>query len=183
MRVFLASKSPRRLHLLQAAGLNVDVHPVHIDETLLPDEDVTLAVQRLAQEKAHALVADAHPVIAADTLVALDGKALGQPRDKQHALNMLKSLAGRRHHVVTGVCVGQHGVFLHRYVRTEVHFCDLSEAQILAYLEHNEVMDKAGAYEIQGGAASFVRFVEGPLDNVIGLPVHVTLSLLKEVSV
>ncbi|MDQ6987024.1 MAG: Maf family protein [Mariprofundaceae bacterium] len=182
MHVILASKSPRRLHLLQAAGLSVEVRPVHIDETLFPDEDVALAVQRLAQTKARALAVGDHPVIAADTLVALDGKALGQPRDKKHAYQMLQALADSRHHVFTGVCVGANGVFLHKYARTEVCFCKFSHAQITAYLEHNEVMDKAGAYEIQGGAASFVRFVDGPLDNVIGLPVHITLSLLNEVT-
>jgi len=182
MHVLLASKSPRRLHLLQAAGLTVDVRPVDIDETLLPNEDVALAVQRLAQAKAHALAVGNFPVIAADTLVALDGKPLGQPHDKKQAYQMLQALAGSRHDVFTGVCIGMNGVFVHQYVRTEVCFCELSHAQITAYLAHNEVMDKAGAYEIQGGAASFVRAVDGPLDNVIGLPVHVTLSLLKEVT-
>jgi septum formation protein len=182
MQVILASKSPRRRLLLQAAGLAVEVRPSHIDETLLVDEDVPSAVQRLAIAKAAATGPGDVPVIAADTLVALDGSPLGQPANLQEARDMLIALSGSTHHVYTGVCVAHRGQFLHQLMCSEVCFYPLSEHQIDTYLQHNEVLDKAGAYEIQGGAASFVRAVNGPLDNVIGLPVRLTLSMLKEVN-
>jgi septum formation protein len=182
MQIILASKSPRRRLLLQAAGLAVEVRPAHIDESLLANEDVPSAVQRLAIAKAAAIGLSDAPVIAADTLVALDGKPLGQPSDLHEARDMLIALSGSTHHVYTGVCVSHQGQSLHQLMRSEVCFYSLSEHQIDTYLQHNEVLDKAGAYEIQGGAASFVCAVNGPLDNVIGLPVRLTLSMLEEVT-
>jgi len=182
MQVILASKSPRRRLLLQAAGLAVEVRPAHIDESLLADEDVASAVQRLAVAKASALGSCNAPIIAADTLVAVDGRPLGQPVNIDQAREMLTTLSGRKHQVFSGVCVSYRDRSLHQYLCTEVVFCTLSKHQIDTYLEHNEVLDKAGAYEIQGGAASFVRKVTGPLDNVIGLPVRLTLSMLEEVT-
>lgn len=181
MQAILASKSPRRRHLLQAAGLAVEVRPAHIDESLLANEDVAHAVQRLAVAKAAALDSCDIPIIAADTLVALDGKPLGQPADIDEAREMLTALSGSTHQVYSGVCVVHRGHSLHQSMCTEVCFSTLSTKQIDTYLQHNEVLDKAGAYEIQGGAASFVRAVIGPLDNVIGLPVQLTLNMLEEV--
>jgi nucleoside triphosphate pyrophosphatase len=182
MQVILASKSPRRRLLLQAAGLAVEVRPAHIDETLLAGEDAEAAVQRLAIAKAAAIGICDMPVIAADTLVALDGRAIGQPSNLSEARDMLIALSGSTHQVYTGVCVAHRGRSLHRLTCSEVSFYPLSRAQIDIYLQHNEVLDKAGAYEIQGGAASFVHAVNGPLDNVIGLPVRLTLSMLEEVA-
>jgi len=156
----------------------VEVCPVHIDETLLPGEDVKTSVLRLAEAKAIAMTDVRHPVIAADTLVSLNGTPLGQPGNLSEARRMLQSLAGNDHEVHTGVCIrfGKHKTL--DCACTHVRFIDLKDEEIEAYLDHNEVLDKAGAYEIQGGAASFVRSVDGPLDNVIGLPVHLTLSML-----
>lgn len=182
MQIILASKSPRRLRLLQSAGLAIEVRPAHIDESLVADEPVDAAVQRLAVAKAAAVGAVDIPVVAADTLVALDGRPLGQPADLAQARDMLLALSGSTHQVFTGVCVAYRGRSLHRLMRSEVGFYELGEAQIDAYLQHNEVLDKAGAYEIQGGAASFVHTVSGPLDNVIGLPVRLTLGMLQEVT-
>jgi len=182
MQVILASKSPRRLLLLQAAGLAVEVRPAHIDESLLADEDVALAVQRLAVAKAAALGSCSTPVIAADTLVALNGRPMGQPTDIDQAREMLTTLSGSTHQVFSGVCVVHQGRSVHQSMCTEVSFSPISDLQIETYLQHNEVLDKAGAYEIQGGAASFVHAVKGPLDNVIGLPVRLTLNMLKEVT-
>ncbi len=181
MQIILASKSPRRLRLLQAAGLAVEVRPAHIDETLHAGEGVAEAVQRLAIAKAAAIEGVDMPVIAADTLVALNGQAIGQPSSLDEARDMLISLSGSTHQVYTGVCVTHCGRSLHRLMRSEVSFYPLAPARIDTYLQHNEVLDKAGAYEIQGGAASFVHAVNGPLDNVIGLPVRLTLDMLAEV--
>jgi len=182
MQVILASKSPRRLKLLQSAGLAVEVRPAHADESLLPEENGKTAVLRLAEIKAAAITDTHHPVIAADTLVSLNGSPMGQPANPDEAHRMLRQLAGKSHQVYTGVCVrfGEHQAL--NCACTHVHFFDLQDAEIEAYLDHNEVLDKAGAYEIQGGASSFVRSVDGPLDNVIGLPVRLTLSMLKEVA-
>ncbi|MDQ6958051.1 MAG: Maf family protein [Mariprofundaceae bacterium] len=182
MQVILASKSPRRLQLLQAAGLAVEVRPAHANEALLPGEDARTSVLRLAEVKAATIANPQYPVIAADTLVSLNDNPMGQPADMSEARKMLRSLAGSSHQVHTGVCVRFGNRLLIDCACTHVHFFDLQDEEIETYLDHNEVLDKAGAYEIQGGAASFVRSVDGPLDNVIGLPVRLTLSMLKQVT-
>jgi septum formation protein len=103
---------------------------------------------------------------------------LGQPKDMREAAAMLHKLSGHEHHVLTGVCVRIGSHYEQRTITTRVRFRNLSEQDIATYLVHNEVMDKAGAYAVQGGAASFIEAIEGPLDNVIGLPVAATLDML-----
>ncbi|RMG92961.1 MAG: septum formation protein Maf [Zetaproteobacteria bacterium] len=181
MEVILASRSPRRLQLLQAAGLAVEVRPSHVDETPIEGESVTGLVERLAHAKAHACSAEYQPVIAADTLVELDGQPLGQPADLNEAAKMLLALSGKWHRVLTGVCVRLGDRCLHEIASTRVHFRALSRHEIDTYLIHNEVLDKAGAYAIQQGGASFIDGLEGPLDNVIGLPTACTLRLLRKI--
>jgi len=178
MHVVLASKSPRRLMLLQSAGLAVEVYPSHVDESQRSGESVHDLVARLCRDKALACPEAVHPVIAADTLVAKDDTILGQPEDLEAAAAMLHSLSGAEHRVFTGVCVRRGSLIEQQTVQTRVRFRSLSAQEIATYLAHNEVLDKAGAYAIQGGAASFIEAIEGPLDNVIGLPVEITLSML-----
>ncbi|MDQ6973726.1 MAG: Maf family protein [Mariprofundaceae bacterium] len=180
MEVILASKSPRRLQLLQCAGFAVEVMPSHIDETPLFGESVPEMVMRLCRIKAQACPIEYRPVIAADTLVSLQGEALGQPEDLSHAKAMLQQLSGQQQSVLTAVCVrlGQH--MISRTVTTTLQFRGLSEAEIDVYLKHNDVLDKAGAYAIQAGAASFIIDVHGPLDNVMGLPIQTTCQMLEE---
>lgn len=180
MEVILASKSPRRLQLLQCAGLTVEVMPSHIDETPLSNESVPDMVMRLCQEKARACPVEDRPIIAADTLVSLQGEALGQPNDLTHAKEMLQQLSGQKQSVLTAVCVRLGTHILTERVITHVQFRDISAVELDVYLAHNEVLDKAGAYAIQAGAASFITQVDGPLDNVIGLPVTQTLNMLKK---
>jgi len=180
MEVVLASKSPRRLQLLQAAGFAVEVRPSHVDESPLPGESVDAMVQRLCRMKAEACPVHDHPVIAADTLVALDGKALGQPEDIAVAKRMLQHLSGREHKVFTAVCVRLGQQLLDGMAETRVRFRTIGEQELDIYLEHNEVLDKAGAYAIQAGAASFIEAVDGPMDNVIGLPLALTRELLMK---
>lgn len=182
MEVVLASKSPRRRQLLQAAGLAVEILPSHVDETVLAAEAVEDTVQRLARMKADACPEARRPVIAADTLVCLHTRPLGQPRDLAEARVMIRDLAGHRHSVYTGVCVRRGERVVTALVRTDVHFRAISDAEIDNYLAHNEVMDKAGAYAVQAGASSFITAIDGPLDNVIGLPVRQTLDLLARIS-
>jgi len=181
MQIVLASKSPRRLMLLQSAGLAVEVRPSHVDESILGGESVQDLVTRLSREKAFACKEAEYPVIAADTLVAIGEAILGQPKDMREAADMLHKLSGREHHVLTGVCVRIGNHYEQTTVTTRVCFRDLTEQDIATYLVHNEVMDKAGAYAVQGGAASFIEAIEGPLDNVIGLPVAMTLEMLARV--
>ena len=183
MKVILASRSPRRLTLLQSAGFTVAVQPSHIDETALPDESVTAMVARLSRDKALACDAPADtPVIAADTLVAIGEHVLGQPRDTAHAKTMLQQLAGHEHRVITGVCVRSGAHIAQQNVETLVRFRALSDTEIDTYLACNHVLDKAGAYAVQAGAASFIESIQGPLDNVIGLPVRCTRQMLMECS-
>jgi len=181
MEIILASRSPRRLFLLQAAGLAVEVRPSHIDETPLPQESVADTVQRLCREKALACQTNDHtPIIAADTLVSINGKALGQPRDLADAKQMLMQLSGQEHQVLTAVCVRLGDQIRSDFVQTRVKFRKISSQEIDTYLLHNEIMDKAGSYAIQGGAASFIDAIDGPLDNVIGLPVSTTLHMIAQ---
>jgi|UPI00037CA50D septum formation protein len=179
--VVLASASPRRLQLLLAAGLAVEVLPVDTDEQALAGESVRQMVCRLAQEKALASPVQDRPLIAADTMVCLHEQALGKPIDRDDARRMLRDLAGNTHHVLTAVCVRWGDLVQQAVVQTEVHFRPISDIEIEVYLAHNDVMDKAGAYALQGGAASFVDRVDGALDNVIGLPVATTLQLLDTI--
>ncbi len=182
MEIILASRSPRRLLLLQSAGFAVEVCPSHIDETAQPGESVTDMVERLCQAKAMACQAPAHvPIIAADTLVCLHDQALGQPDDLAHAKTMLQQLSGQEHAVFTGVCVRLNQHILFQQIRTSVRFRELDEAEIDTYLNHNDILDKAGAYAIQAGAASFIEAIDGPLDNVIGLPVRTCLNMITEI--
>ncbi|MDX8407928.1 MAG: Maf family protein [Mariprofundaceae bacterium] len=182
MHVVLASKSPRRLMLLQSAGLAVEVCPSHVDESQRCGESVHELVARLCRDKAQACKEDVHPVIAADTLVARDDSILGQPGNLEEAAAMLHALSGAEHRVFTGICVRLGMLVEQQTVQTKVRFRSLDSQEIATYLAHNEVLDKAGAYAIQGGAASFIEAIEGPLDNVIGLPVKMTLSMLNRLT-
>ncbi|MDQ6951523.1 MAG: Maf family protein [Mariprofundales bacterium] len=179
-RVVLASRSPRRSMLLERAGFTVEVHPSNVDETVLPNEGVHALVARLCRAKAAACDWTHLPVIAADTVVSIDDHILGQPEDLAQAASMLAQLSGRSHRVLTGVCVGWQRHYLQQVVATEVRFRSLSSEEIAGYLLHNMVLDKAGGYAIQEGAASFIEAIDGPLDNVMGLPVQATLRLLAE---
>lgn len=181
-KIVLASASPRRRELLSTLGLKFSVEVPQIDESARPGEAARPFVERLAAEKAKAIAADpATTLIAADTIVVLDGTILGKPSNEAHALQMLTRLSGRSHEVITGVCVrkGKHlSVFS---VVTEVVFRTLEEEEIRAYIASGCPMDKAGAYAIQGGAAHMVRGIQGSYTNVVGLPLcelHETLSTL-----
>ncbi|TLS77944.1 septum formation protein Maf [Mariprofundus erugo] len=182
MEVILASQSPRRLTLLQSAGMAIEVQPQHIDESILPGESVSETVTRLCRNKARSCKGAAHiPIIAADTLVAIHGRAFGQPADLDHARAMLEELSGNTHEVITGVAVRLGENMLCEQITTRVRFRQLDTDEISTYLLHNEILDKAGGYAVQGGAASFIEAIDGPLDNVIGLPVQTTIRLIQQI--
>jgi septum formation protein len=183
MHVILASRSPRRLTLLQNAGLSVEVCPSHIDETPMAGETVETMVTRLSLAKAEACNISANiPIIAADTLVSIRGQVLGQPENLQQAKQMLQQLSGHKHHVLTAVCVRFGTQSTCKTVTTSVVLRSLTEREIDTYLNFNEVLDKAGSYAVQGGAASFIEAIDGPLDNVIGLPVRTTLNMIEHLT-
>jgi septum formation protein len=182
MDIILASQSPRRLCLLQAAGFKVDVRPSFIDETARAGEDALATAERLCKLKAQACQAQAQDiVVAADTLVAIHGEALGQPQNLADAKAMIRKLSGHQHQVHTAVCVRLGNHYQSQTVTTEVWFRDISDAEIEVYVQHNDILDKAGAYAIQGGASGFITGIQGSLDNVIGLPVAATTALIAQV--
>lgn len=171
-RLILASASPRRRSLLRSLGLDFEVFASDADETVtgLPMEMVrTLALRKA--EAVRGAFSDAW-IVAADTLVALDDRALGKPEDEREAVSMLRSLSGRAHDVFTGICLldAKTGKYDLRVVGSRVHFRSLTDAEIEAYVRTGEPMDKAGAYAIQGGAAAFITGYDGSYSNIVGLP-------------
>ena len=183
MAIILASKSPRRQELLKLLGVEFTIHTADIDETMdpaLPPED---EVARVGAEKAKAIAAVSGAediIIAADTIVVIDGQILGKPKDEADAARMLRLLSGRRHEVMTGLTVLKGAQLQSCVVRTGIEFRTLSEREIAAYVATGEPMDKAGAYGIQGGAARFVDRIEGSPTNVIGLPMALACEMLGD---
>lgn len=183
MRVILASSSPRRLQLLQQIGIEAEVHPAAFDElsTGKMADEVVLANAVGKCQAVCAAYGDKVPVIAADTVVVLDGKILGKPRDAADAVRMLTELSGRTHKVLTGVAVSFQGRQLAEVCETEVIFRTLTAAEIADYVATGEPLDKAGAYGIQGRGAVFVEKINGCYNNVVGLPLtrlHLMLAKL-----
>ena len=174
MRIVLASQSPRRRELLERMGITkFDVIPARGEEIVNPDLTPQALVEELSRQKA-AEVAALEPdalVIAADTVVAIDGKVLGKPTSPQHAIEMLTGLSGREHHVYTGFTVrlGQQIITAHE--DTVVNFRQLTAQEIAAYVATGEPMDKAGSYGIQGFGCVLVSGIQGDYYNVVGLPV------------
>lgn len=188
--IVLASASPRRRELLEAAGVEFSVHAVDVDEALEPDDlaDPAGAARKLAERKAHAAADQLlnggkeglFIVLGSDTMVALDAEVFGKPVDEADAWRMLRALSGNTHQVHTGVSLwavsalpGEDlGVAFRSFTdTTQVTFRSLSDEDIAAYIATGDPMDKAGSYGIQSGAGSFVDRIDGALDTVIGLPV------------
>lgn len=168
----LASGSPRRIEMLRGLGLEPLVRPVDIDETPGAGELAEPYVRRLAREKASARVQSGELILAADTIVVLDGELLGKPRDQADARRMLGSLAGRGHAVLTGVALLEATTdrLVDAVVSTEVRIRPMSEEEIAWYVATGEPLDKAGSYAIQGLGALLVDSVAGNYTNVVGLP-------------
>jgi septum formation protein len=183
----LASASPRRRELLARAGVAFELAPADVDEAMLPGEDARSAALRLAREKALEIARRVGPeprrfVLGADTLVVLDGVALGKPRDPEHAVALLASLVGRRHRVITAIALAASDTLevWTRAVESDVLMRAASDAEIRAYVAGGEPLDKAGAYAAQGEGRRFIEKIEGSESNVIGLPLDETLALLRE---
>jgi len=180
--LILASASPRRAELLQQIGLSFKVQPADIDETVAEGESAEHYVERLAREKA-LRVAGENPgalVLGSDTSVVLRGEILGKPADAAEAVSTLVRLSGQQHQVMTAVALAKGESCQSHLVVTNVTFRSLLEAEIRAYVDSGEPMDKAGSYGIQGLGGIFVRELQGSYSAVVGLPLLETAGLLAE---
>ncbi|MDQ8163263.1 MAG: Maf family protein [Gemmatimonadota bacterium] len=180
-RVILASQSPRRRELLTLIGIAHEVRPADVDESVHQDEAPVPHCERLARAKAHTLAVQ-HPdavVIGSDTIVVIDGDILGKPRDRDDAIAMVTRLSGRTHTVFTAVAVAHGGETQSGVESVSVTFRALDAAQIAAYVDTGEPMDKAGAYGIQGFGATIVERIDGDYFAVMGLPLGRLIGLLR----
>ena len=180
----LASASPRRQELLRNAGIAFAVQPAGIDETPLAGESPGDCALRLAREKALAVAQTRRHdyVLGADTVVAVDSLILGKPVDGEDAARMLRLLSGRTHTVITGVCLAspENSDIKTAAESTLVTMDALTDEQIHDYIATGEPMDKAGAYAIQGMASRWIPRIEGDYSNVVGLPVAMVCSMLRD---
>ena len=183
-KIILASNSPRRKELLKNLGICFSIIPADIDESFLPEEHPRDAVRRLARLKAEAAIPvllEDCIVIAADTIVVLDGQVLGKPVDADDAFNKLSQLSGCWHEVITAFCVRsiEGGCDVEDEI-TRVCFRPLSKGEIYAYIATGEPADKAGGYGLQGLGSLLVEKIEGSYFNVVGLPMSRLYSVLKK---
>ena len=193
-RIYLASQSQRRRDLLKQIGVNFEMllpridprRKLDTDETPLADEMAENYVQRICKSKAAAgwealkfRNLPLFPVVAADTCVALDGKIIGKPLGREQAADILRTLSGRQHHVLTAVAIVFDRRLEMRLSVSKVTFATLREERIRRYLLTNEPLDKAGSYAIQGYAAAFIEQLSGSYSGVMGLPLFETSELLQ----
>ena len=183
MNVILASQSPRRKELLGLFHIPFTVRVSDADETMDPNGSAAEQVGLVSRRKAEAVSREPEDVvIAADTIVVCDGQILGKPRDAADAFRMLRLLSGRDHQVMTGMTVLRGDLCKTFTEITDIHFRELSDREINAYIRTGEPMDKAGSYGIQGGAALFAERMHGDYYNVMGLPVCRLGQLLREIA-
>lgn len=182
MLLLLASASPRRAELLRTAGFDFEVAPADVDETPRPGEAPRPYALRVAGEKASAAAlarGGGQLVLAADTVVEVDGEILGKPADAEEAARMLRRLSGRIHDVHTAVVLRMGTVERSEVVTTRVRFVPMSRGEIDWYVASGEPDGKAGGYAIQGRAARFIDWIDGSWSNVVGLPVAAVHRLLQ----
>ena len=187
MNWILASGSPRRRELLEMLGVpDLTIRPASGPERATPGAGPEQTVRELSLHKAQEVAQTCAPediIIAADTIVYLDGAILGKPKDHDDAVRMLTALSGREHIVYTGVAVLRGGELRQAAEQTAVRFRALTPAEIERYIATGEPMDKAGAYAIQGLAAMFVIGLDGDYYNVMGLPVCPLAMILRKFGV
>ena len=181
-KLILASASPSRRMLLEQAGLDFEVVVSGVDETVPPDYTPAQTVEALARRKGEAVQAlrPEAPIIAADSVVSIDGLILGKPKDDEAAKATLRRLSGRTHQLVTGVCLlaeGKRDVFHHV---TQVTFYPLAEEEIAEYVALGESRGRAGAYGIEGIGVVLVQSIQGDYPNIVGLPVAETIRRLHK---
>jgi septum formation protein len=181
MTLILASASPRRAELLRSAGFAFEVAPAEVDETPIPDEAPEPYALRVARDKAAKAVGRAPDgaVLAADTVVVVDGQILGKPVDLADAERMLCLLSGGTHQVHTAVVLRRGADEVSEVVTTRVHFLPITADDIAWYVASGEPLGKAGSYAIQGRGARFIDWIEGSWSNVVGLPIATVHRLLQ----
>jgi septum formation protein len=181
--LILASSSPRRSEILTAVGWPFETHPAGVDETRLADEGPEDFVTRLARAMAEAVAQSRlfGLVLGADTTVLVDGEILEKPRDADDARRMLRRLGGCWHEVLTGVALvrAETGRAVVGLERTRVRFAETADEEIDWHVQTGDVLDKAGAYAIQGRAALFIEAIDGDYWNVVGLPVRLVYELAR----
>ncbi|PTQ81370.1 Maf family protein [Nitrosomonas ureae] len=197
-QIYLASRSPRRRELLRQVGVRFNLlmmretlgRTIDIDEQSFENEAPTDYIYRITQYKANESWKrllqrrlPVLPVLVADTIVTIDGTILGKPRDKMHATDMLKTLSGRSHQVLTAIGVGIGDNIQVKLSTSTVRFREITEREIRRYLENNNILDKAGAYAIQGMAAAFIAEISGSYSGIMGLPLYETIQLLEETGI
>ena len=195
-RIYLASRSPRRRELLKQIGVNFEVLIMRsfptvradVDETPSPGESPGDYVIRIAANKAMTGWTRALerrlprlPVLGADTTVTLDGEIIGKPVNAEDAVKILRKLSGREHEVFSAVAVAMNDQVTSKLSCSRVRFGDLSDPLIQDYVDSGEPMDKAGAYGVQGKAATFIAEIDGSYSGIMGLPLYETAQLLKQV--
>lgn len=187
MEIILASASPRRREILENLGVKFTVRITDTDESSdirSPEKLCCLLSRRKAETIAQKLSADDinnSVIIGCDTVVALENEIFGKPKTKDDACRMLRSLSGKTHRVISGLTVIKGGEVSTDFEVTEVAFDKLTEAQISAYISREYVLDKAGAYAVQGLAACFISKINGSYFNVVGLPVHLLYKMCPEI--
>ena len=183
-KLILASQSPRRKELLEKCGIPFTCEPADIDETIDDSRDLSEEIKRLSLAKA-AVILKKHPeavVVGSDTIVAVDGRVLGKPKDRMEARKMLKMLSGHTHQVITGLSVLSSSRQFQDVSISHVTFAPLSDEEIDAYVSSGECDDKAGAYAIQGGAGKFITRIDGDYYAIMGLPLNSVYEELKNIS-
>jgi len=187
-KIILASASPRRKELLKSMGLEFEVIPSEIEENIENESFSPKLIENLAAEKAADVAKRTNftaIVIGSDTVVVINNKILGKPKDKKDAFIMLKMLSGNTHQVISAIAVidTETRKILKDSVVSDVTFKQLSDEEINAYIETGEPMDKAGAYAIQGFAGMFVKSINGCYSNIVGISVFKLAEMLKEFGV
>ena len=182
--LILASMSPRRREILALAGFEFTVHPADIDESVPDGTPADSAVMMTAQKKAEAVLpyaSEEDVILAADTVVCLDGVIIGKPATTDEAVKTLRTLSDRTHTVYTGYCLLKGGKRISGVEATNVTFHELDGNEIADYVASGEPMDKAGAYGLQGRGCTFAKRIDGEYFNVIGLPICTIHNCLKNI--
>ena len=189
-QIYLASRSPRRRQLLKQIGVNFEMRPVSIDETMEKGEAPADYVCRMAQAKAELgwirLIQRGlplRPLLAADTVVVLRGKIIGKPDNLAHGRKMLSTLSGQTHKVLTAVVVVAKNKIQKSLSTTTIRFRDISQSEITSYLSGTEAHDRAGSYAMQGRAAVFIMKISGSYSGALGLPIFETAQLLEKFNI
>ena len=182
--LILASMSPRRREILALAGFEFTVHPADIDESVPDGTPAESAVMMTAQKKAEAVLpyaSEEDVILAADTVVCLDGVIIGKPATTDEAVKTLRTLSDRTHTVYTGYCLLKGAKRISGVEATNVTFRELDDNEIADYVASGEPMDKAGAYGLQGRGCTFAKRIDGEYFNVIGLPICTIHNCLKNI--